>query len=1672
MIDGLSETYTVYAYFSTSPTSTDGQTFILSVDGDTDLTVGGSGTQMGTTTAVNNSTGSTMDVVHTKLIFSTQPPSSATTSTDFSGTVAVSATDVNNNVDTAFSENITISAVITSTHTAPNGTLTSTDTGGTTKSPTNGVATWTDTKYNVAETIDIKAVSATTYTTGIFSTAVAVTSDSDGDLTASVTITEPIAISSIADTVGERVAVFDFSIADGGTADALALAVSQIVLNTSGTGTFADITWQLDGPDASFVTGTVGAGTITFSGLSISVADGGSETYTVYAYFSTSPTSTDGQTFILSVDGDTDLTVGGSGTQMGTTSAVNNSTGSTMDVVHSQLIFSTQPPSSAPINTDFSGTIAVSATDVNNNVDTAFSENITISAVITVTHTAAAGTLSSTDTGGTTKSPTNGVATWTDTKYDVAETIDIKAVSATTYTTGIFSTAVNVSLGGPIAHWTFDEGSGQTAGDSVGTNDGTLGSTSGAESSDPTWVCVSGGNALDFDGTDDYVFVSDSASLNFGTGDFTVALWVNSNQAQVVNEWPKLVEKFTSSPSTQGYRLMSYQSTDSPNAAFSIASGGTGATVESTVNIRDGLWHHVGGVKTSTELRIYIDGSLSGTPASHSLGTTSNSADLVFGRTLTSTDFVEGNMDDVRLYERALSADEISTLAATEPTGCLHQLHYRWRNDDGGETGTGATATLENVAEASDNGSNTSKTLTFGWTATAGRLLVLSASWDKEITGLIDWPTGEWTQIDVLQSGNSTQGVTAAMYYKIAIGNETSVELSWNESEDISIRVGEYSGIVTTNPLDRSSSAFSTGAVLSQSTGTTAATTQNDELAIALMGSDSGSDTNTGRSWSNGFTELTYLAGVAGDPVLSVARKDLTSTGTVETTFSVTTGGDEMVAIVATFKVSGLSGGATFPLAEDTPLSGLTKHTTKRLRIEVSNEGTATSGSVLYRLEVSQANPTTCDDSGNTWTRVDTSTHWNMVDSTHFADADATSDILDQDTNPGLTNANTTFVAGELKEYNDGTDDDQTLGIILTTTQFTEIEYAVAATNSATGGATYCFRLTDAGSATDFKYTETKYGKVTLGADLLFGYRKSITLDHTKFTHTSCGATVTNFPVLVSLTDTDLKHVDEATPGRVADLEGDDIIFRAHDAATCSPDSAPCGLDHEIEKYDPSTGELIAWVRIPVLNSRTASSDTQIFMYYGNSDVASSTQDAAGVWDVNYMGVWHLDEDATGTGTTDLYQDSAGTNHGDDQISATGQGGQVGAGQAFDGNDDYVDIGAACLVSSSWTVDLWLNPSTPPDYDRLFIQGTGACATRQIMLYWHTDWLEFYTDTTGAAGNPQGATTALTNAIWSHVAWTYNGSTHAVYVNGQSSSGTSAGFTVGAEGNFYLGRRDSVSTNYWTGGLDEVRLSDTDRGACWIEGQFKTQNEPGDIGTTTKFYDVGAEDPSPLTFADVTTFTAEVASEGGVRLQWRTSYEVANLGFHLYREQGGQRVRVTPEMVAGSALFAGAGTRLTSGHSYGWWDRQGRASDQYWLEDVDLDGTRSWNGPVSPSAGSQQQGSSVGGVQLLQSMMLSQLPRGEPLKTVLLTSGPQQPQAATALGLAELPQQWALASSLAVKLEIRERGWYRVQQPELVAAGLDAGVNPKYLQLYVQGKEQALVVRGESDESFDPGDAI
>ena len=234
--------------------------------------------------------------------------------------------------------------------------------------------------------------------------------DSDGDLVASNNVSEPVALPTSIDTAGEALNVFDFTLSDGGTSDGLSLGVSRIDIDVSGTSTDATrakVTWRLDGTNVNQKTGTYSAATdtLSFSNLSISVPNGQSQTFWVNAYYNDNANLTDGHTFVLSVDGDTDLTVSSTGTQMGTTTAVTNGTGTAVDVAATNLVFSTQPAGSvsgAALTTQ----PIVTAQDAVGNTDTDFTETVTLSE-------SSAGSLS----GDVDVAAVAGVATFTDVIY-------------------------------------------------------------------------------------------------------------------------------------------------------------------------------------------------------------------------------------------------------------------------------------------------------------------------------------------------------------------------------------------------------------------------------------------------------------------------------------------------------------------------------------------------------------------------------------------------------------------------------------------------------------------------------------------------------------------------------------------------------------------------------------------------------------------------------------------------------------------------------------------------------------------------------------------------------------------------------------------------------------------------------------------------------------------------------------------------------------------------------------------------------------------------------------------------------------------------------------------------------------------------------------------------------
>jgi len=211
--------------------------------------------------------------------------------------------------------------------------------------------------------------------------------------------------------------------------------------------------------------------------------------------------------------------------------------------------------------------------------------------------------------------------------------------------------------------------------------------------------------------------------------------------------------------------------------------------------------------------------------------------------------------------------------------------------------------------------------------------------------------------------------------------------------------------------------------------------------------------------------------------------------------------------------------------------------------------------------------------------------------------------------------------------------------------------------------------------------------------------------------------------------------------------------------------------------------------------------------------------------------------------------------------------------------------------------------------------------------------------------------------------------------------------------------------------------------------------------------------------------TSEVkvtAGPNGVLIEWRTSFELDNLGFNVYREQDGARTQVNPAIIAGSALIVGQGTPLYAGYGYQWFDANGSINSRYYLEDIDLKGAKTLNGPFDPvwndSLPRSQQAKMISDVAAAQAVATSQM--GGPAGTF---------EKAAAVPDA-IQDQWAIAAQAGLKIGVKQDGWYRVTQPEMIAAGFTPG-EAANLRLFVDAREIPIEV-SKSSGALDANDFL
>jgi uncharacterized repeat protein (TIGR01451 family) len=209
-----------------------------------------------------------------------------------------------------------------------------------------------------------------------------------------------------------------------------------------------------------------------------------------------------------------------------------------------------------------------------------------------------------------------------------------------------------------------------------------------------------------------------------------------------------------------------------------------------------------------------------------------------------------------------------------------------------------------------------------------------------------------------------------------------------------------------------------------------------------------------------------------------------------------------------------------------------------------------------------------------------------------------------------------------------------------------------------------------------------------------------------------------------------------------------------------------------------------------------------------------------------------------------------------------------------------------------------------------------------------------------------------------------------------------------------------------------------------------------------------------------------------VMLMWKTGGEAHNLGFNVYREQGGNRVRMNSSVIAGSALLMSGALPKHAGRSYAWIDPSaGGLSASYWLEDIDVKGTRTMHGPVSVQAGA----SLSGDLSASETRMLSQLSQAQPAapgsqQSHTVEASPQ----VSAPTSSQIQKQFELAARPGVKILVQHEEWHRVTQPDLVKAGLDPNLDPALLHLYAEAVEQPIQITGATNGpgGFGPQAAI
>ena len=314
-------------------------------------------------------------------------------------------------------------------------------------------------------------------------------------------------------------------------------------------------------------------------------------------------------------------------------------------------------------------------------------------------------------------------------------------------------------------------------------------------------------------------------------------------------------------------------------------------------------------------------------------------------------------------------------------------------------------------------------------------------------------------------------------------------------------------------------------------------------------------------------------------------------------------------------------------------------------------------------------------------------------------------------------------------------------------------------------------------------------------------YRKEIQVDSSKI-----DANLNDFPMLLSITDSDLKNH--------ARNDGSDIVFINENDDE---------LNHEIEYYNASSGELIVWVKTDL----SATENTVLYMYYGNP-YASSLENPTDVWNSGYVMVQHLNETSGVHYDSTVYNNDGEWNDLNDNGSQDAIGRMDGADR-FDGIDDYIDCGnddSLNSITEEITIEIWVKYQDGENKTRI----VDKYPSFMVYINTSTDKLAWNGYINNSLRDIQFPNTDIIKDTWTHIVVTYaNDTEHAVktYVNGLLKDRlTDYNGSLRTTVDHLLIGNDLSMNNSFNGTIDEVRISNVALNESQVKTVYDNQNVP------------------------------------------------------------------------------------------------------------------------------------------------------------------------------------------------------------------------------------------------------